>query len=324
MRIIFMGTPDFSVPTFEALLDAGHQIVLTVTQPDRAKGRGNAVAFSPVKEAARSHGIEVYQPERIRDQKCIEYLRRQDADIVVVVAYGQILPKEILGMTPYGCVNVHASLLPKYRGAAPIQWAVINGEPVTGVTTMRMDEGLDTGDIILTEEVILDPDETGGSLFDRLSVVGARLCVRTLAAIGDGTAVYTPQDPAQATKVGMIRKDLGRLDFRRPAAELERLVRGLDPWPSAYTEWNGKTLKIWKAAVREDESGAGASPEDGTGAAPGTVVEVTEEAFAVQTGEGLLVLLEVQPEGKKRMPCDAFLRGYPMREGDRLGELSEG
>ncbi len=307
MKILFMGTPDFSVPTFEALLEAGHEIVLAVTQPDRAKGRGGAVQFSPVKTAALAHGIEVCQPERIRDPACVEYLKKQGADIVVVVAYGQILPKEILRMTPFGCVNVHASLLPKYRGAAPIQWAVINGEAVTGVTTMRMDEGLDTGDIIFAEEVVLDADETGGSLSERLSEIGARLCVKTLAAIGEGTAVYTPQDPGQATKVSMIHKELGHLDWSRPAAELERLVRGLDPWPSAYTFRNGKTLKIWKAAVRQN---ANAVP------APGTVVDVTRDSVAVQTGDGLLVLLEVQPEGKKRMSCDAFLRGYPMKVGD--------
>ncbi len=335
MRVIFMGTPDFSVPTFEALLEAGHQIILAVTQPDRAKGRGNSVAFSPVKEAALKCGIEVYQPDRIRDPECVEYLKKQGADIVVVVAYGQILPKEILEMTPYGCVNMHASLLPKYRGASPIQWAVINGEHVTGVTAMRMDEGLDTGDIILSEEVVLDANETGGSLFDRLSEVGARLCVRTLAAIEDGTAVYTPQDNEQATKTGMIRKELGRLDFSRPAEELERLIRGLDPWPGTYTKWNGKTLKILKAGVKEDP-GAGRQQGDSTAArkqgnsgaarkrknpvpAPGTVVDVTRDAVAVQTGDGLLVLLEVQPEGKKKMSCEAFLRGNPMRVGDTLG-----
>ncbi|MCC8141799.1 MAG: methionyl-tRNA formyltransferase [Lachnospiraceae bacterium] len=309
MRIIFMGTPDFSVPTFEALLDAGHQIILAVTQPDRAKGRGNAMQSSPVKQTAVAHGIEVYQPERIRESECVDYLKQQKADIVVVVAYGQILPREILEMTPYGCVNVHASLLPKYRGAAPIQWAVINGETVTGVTTMRMDEGLDTGDIILTEEVVLAPDETGGSLFDRLSKVGAKLCVKTLAAIEDGSAVYTPQDPEKATKVGLIRKELGHLDWNRSAAELERLIRGLDPWPSAYTDWNGKTLKIWKAAVRDGDSGL----------EPGTVAEVTKGEISVQTGDGLLVLLEVQPEGKRRMASDAFLRGYPLKAGDFFG-----
>ncbi len=308
MRIIFMGTPDFSVKTFQALIDARHQIVLAVTQPDRAKGRGKTVSFSPVKEAALANGIEVYQPEKIRGPECVEYLKTKGADIIVVVAYGQILPKEILEMTPFGCINVHASLLPKYRGAAPIQWAVINGERVSGVTTMRMDEGLDTGDMILSEQVTLAPDETGGSLFECLSEVGARLCVKTLEAVEDGTAVYTPQDPAEATKVGMIRKEMGHLDWSRPASELERLVRGLDPWPGSYTVWDGRMLKIWKTSV---------CPED-SGMEPGSVGTVTKDAVLVQTGEGMLVLEEVQPQGKKRMSCADFLRGYPVQTGIRL------
>ncbi len=308
MKLIFMGTPDFSVPTLEALLDAGHDIVLAVTQPDRPKGRHGEMTASPVKVAAEKYDIPVFQPVRLRNPECVALLRQQDADLIVVVAFGQILPKEILTMPRYGCVNVHASLLPKYRGAAPIQWAVINGESETGVTTMRMDEGLDTGDLIFTEKVALAPDETGGSLFDKLSGVGADLCVRTVAAIADGTATYTPQDGSRATKVGMIRKEMGRLDWTKSAAELERLIRGLDPWPSAFTGWNGRTLKIWRAAVR---------PEN-TGYAPGTVAEATADAVAVQTGDGLLVLREVQPEGKKRMSCDAFLRGYPMQKGEIL------
>ncbi len=306
MRIVFMGTPDFAVPTFEALLAAGHEIVLAVTQPDRPKGRHGAPVSSPVKEAACTHGIAVYQPERLREPESVEYIKQQDADVIVVVAYGQILPEEILAAPRYGCVNVHASLLPKYRGAAPIQWSVIDGEEVTGVTTMRMDAGLDTGDIILTEEVALAPDETGGSLFGKLSEVGARLCVKTLAAIEDGSAVYTPQDSTQATKAGMIKKEMGRLDWTRPAVELERLVRGLDPWPGTYTHWGGRTLKIRKAAMREAN----------TDLAPGTVADVTRDEIAVQTGNGLLVLKEVQPEGKKSMPCDAFLRGYSIHVGD--------
>ncbi len=306
MKIIFMGTPDFSVGTLEALIAAGHEIVLAVTQPDKPKGRGKAMQFPPVKETALAHGIEVYQPRRVREPECIDYLRTFQADIIVVVAFGQILPKEILTMPPYGCVNVHASLLPKYRGAAPIQWAVINGDRVSGVTTMRMDEGLDTGDMILREEVVLNSKETGGSLFDKLSAVGADLCVRTLSAIADGSAVYVPQDHAAATKVGLIRKQFGRIDWNRPARQLECLIRGLNPWPSAYTQWNDKTLKIWDADVL---------PEN-TELSPGRVVRVTKNAVHVQTGEGILVLNEVQLEGKKRMTCDAFLRGNAMREGD--------
>ena len=254
MRVIFMGTPDFSVGTLQALIDAGHEVVLAVTQPDKPKGRGKSMQFPPVKEAALEHGIEVYQPRRVREPECVEYLRSFDADIIVVVAFGQILPKEILEMPKYGCVNVHASLLPKYRGAAPIQWAVIKGEKVSVVTTMRMDEGLDTGDMILKEEVVLDEKETGGSLFDRLSGVGAKLCVRTLEAIEDGTAIYTKQDHAAATKTTLIKKQFGIIEWNKPAAEIECVIDGLNPWPSAYTYLNGKTLKIWAAAVKDETS----------------------------------------------------------------------
>ena len=311
MRVIFMGTPDFSVGTLEALIEAGHEVVLAVTQPDKPKGRGKSMQFPPVKETALAHGIEVYQPVRVREQVCIDHLKQYEADIIVVVAFGQILPKEILDMPRYGCVNVHASLLPKYRGAAPIQWAVINGEQVTGVTTMRMDEGLDTGDMILKEEVVLKPEETGGSLFDRLAETGAALCVRTLAAIEDGSAVYTPQEHDKATHTTMIKKQLGEIVWEKSALELERLIRGLNPWPSAYTHLNGKTLKIWKAVVKEQVQAH---------AEPGSVVEVFKDSILVQTGCGLLQLVEVQLEGKKRMTTDAFLRGFPLETGSRLGK----
>ena len=288
----------------------GHEVVLAVTQPDKPKGRGKSMQFPPVKEAALEHGIEVYQPRRVREPECVEYLRSFDADIIVVVAFGQILPKEILEMPKYGCVNVHASLLPKYRGAAPIQWAVINGEKVSGVTTMRMDEGLDTGDMILKEEVVLDEKETGGSLFDRLSGVGAKLCVRTLEAIEDGTAIYTKQDHAAATKTTLIKKQFGIIDWNKPAAEIECLIRGLNPWPSAYTYLNGKTLKIWAATVKDETSDK----------EPGELTEVTKHSVGVQTGDGILMLEEVQLEGKKRMSADAFLRGNALSEGMKLGE----
>lgn len=316
MRIIFMGTPDFSVGTLEMLIQAGHEIVLAVTQPDKPKGRHKAMQPPPVKEAALAHGIEVYQPRRVREPECIEYLRNQQADIIVVVAFGQILPKEILELPPKGCINVHASLLPKYRGAAPIQWAVINGEAVTGVTTMRMDEGLDTGDIILKTEVSLMEDETGGTLFGRLAKAGAELCVKTLEAIEQGTVTYTPQDHAAATHTTMIKKQLGEMDWAKPAKELERLVRGLNPWPSAYTYLDGKTLKIWKAGVQEEPQEAGQGFKE---AVPGTVTNVTRNAIWVQTGQGILILEELQLEGKKRMPTDAFLRGFPLEAGKKLG-----
>ena len=206
MRVIFMGTPDFSVGTLEAIIEAGHEVALVVTQPDKPKGRGKTMQYTPVKECALSHGIEVFQPVKIRESTNIEYLRKFNADIIIVVAFGQILSKSILDMPRYGCINVHASLLPKYRGAAPIQWAVINGDEFTGVTTMRMDEGVDTGDMIAKSTVRLAPDETGGSLFGKLSAEGARLCVETMKMIEDGTAEYTPQNSEEATHTSMISK----------------------------------------------------------------------------------------------------------------------
>lgn len=327
MKVIFMGTPDFAVGTLEALIEAGHEVALVVTQPDKPKGRGKSIQYPPVKEAALAHGIEVYQPKRIKEPECIEYLRKYEADIMVVVAFGQILTKEILEMPKYGCVNVHASLLPKYRGAAPIQWAVINGETVTGVTTQRMDEGIDTGDMILKEEVTLAEDETGGSLFDRLAQTGAELCVKTLTAIENGTATYTPQNHEEATHTSMIKKQLGEMDWTKPAIELERLVRGLNPWPSAYTHLNGKTLKIWKASVLEIEEcesadGSTKDTKKTTGSAssrPGTI-QVGKDTITVQTGKGMLQLEEIQLEGKKRMQTDAFLRGVSLETGMILGK----
>lgn len=305
MRVIFMGTPDFAVGTLEEIIKAGHEVVLAVSQPDKAVGRSKALKYTPVKACALAHGIEVYQPEKIRDAACVEYLRGYEPDIIIVEAFGQIIPKAILDMPRFGCVNVHASLLPKYRGAAPIQWAIINGDAVTGVTTMRMDEGLDTGDMILKQEVIIREDETGGSLFDRLSETGAKLCVKTMEAIEAGTAVYTPQDESAATHTKKIYKELGSIDWTRDAKSIECLIRGLDPWPSAYTRLGDKTLKIWRAQVIPTDSGA----------APGCIVKVEKNRILVQTGEGMLALLEVQLEGKKRMPVDAFLNGYEVEEG---------
>lgn len=305
MRVIFMGTPDFSVGILEEIIKAGHEVVLAVTQPDKPKGRGNTVQFPPVKETALTHGIEVYQPTKIRDAECVEYLRKYHADIMIVAAFGQILSKEILDMPRYGCVNVHASLLPKYRGAAPIQWAVINGEKVSGVTTMRMDIGIDTGDMIEKVEVPLDKEETGGSLFDRLAEEGAKLCVHTMSEIEAGRATYTKQDESEATHTSMIKKQFGKIDWTKSAVEIERLVRGLNPWPSAYTSLNGKTLKIWRASVAEG----------GDTKKAGTIVSLTKDEIGVQTGDGILILKEVQLEGKKRMQADAFLRGYPLTTG---------
>lgn len=309
MKVIFMGTPDFAVNTLEKIIEAGHEVMLVVTQPDKPKGRGNTMQFPPVKECAVSHGLEVFQPVKIREDASVEYLKKFAPDIIIVAAFGQILPKSILDLPKYGCINVHASLLPKYRGAAPIQWAVINGEKVSGVTTMRMDEGLDTGDMILKEEVTLAPDETGGSLFDRLAEVGAKLAVQTLQALEDGTAEFTPQDHEKATQVGMIQKSFGEMDFTKSAVELERLIRGLNPWPGTYTEYQGKTLKIWGATVED-----GGDPSKA-----GTIVNVKKHSFGIQTKDGILVPTEIQLEGKKRMTAEAFLCGVSLEEGTVLG-----
>ena len=309
MRVVFMGTPDFSVPTLEKIIAAGHQVMGVVTQPDKAKGRGRHIIYPPVKETALKYGLEVYQPRRVREPEFIEQLKAMAPDVIVVIAFGQILPKEILQLPPYGCINVHASLLPKYRGAAPVQWAVIRGETVSGVTTMRMDEGLDTGDMILKESLPLADDETGGSLYEKLSELGGDLLVQTLEKLKDGTAVFEKQDDSQAGEYArMLTKAMGEIDFSDPAVQIERLVRGLNPWPSAYTKFRGKTLKIWKAAVSDRSYGTD----------PGVIVEVTKTSFTVQTGQGALIIQEVQMEGKKRMDTGAFLRGYPVSVGEKL------
>ena len=311
MRVIFMGTPDFSVGTLEALISAGHEVCLAVTQPDKPKGRGKEMQFPPVKEAAISHGIPVYQPRRIREPECVEELRKYNADVMVVIAFGQILPKEILEMTPYGCINVHASLLPKYRGAAPIQWSIINGESVTGVTTMQMDEGLDTGDMIMKREVLIAEDETGESLHDKLAQAGAELCVETLKALEDHTAVFEKQGESPTAYAKMLTKEMGNIDWNNSAVQIERLVRGLNSWPSAYTHWNGKVMKIWKAKAEEARQDASVQP--------GTVTEVAKDYFTVSTGDGILRVYEIQIPGKKRMETGAFLRGYAMEPGTLFG-----
>ncbi len=322
VRIVFMGTPDFAVSILEALVQAGHEVVLAVTQPDKPKGRGKALQFSPVKEAVlryqQQFPIDLYQPKRIRDAESVEHLKAYAPDVAVVAAFGQVLPKEILELPKYGCINVHASLLPKYRGAAPIQWAVINGEKVTGVTTMQMDAGIDTGDILEKMEVPLSESETGGSLFSKLALAGAKLIVQTLGHIADGSIVPTKQNEEEATYVGMISKDMGRIDWNKPAEEIERLVRGLDPWPSAFTVLHNKTFKIWESAVCEWECQKEGTVNSGQ-AAPGSVISADKKQIVVQTGKGQLLLREVQLEGKKRMKADAFLRGYPIEAGTVLG-----
>lgn len=312
MKVVYMGTPDFAVDTLQAIVDAGHEVALVVTQPDKAKGRGKKLCYTPVKEKALECHLEVAQPEKVREESFVERLQMIAPDVIVVVAFGQILPESILNIPKYGCINVHASLLPAYRGAAPIQWAVIDGLAETGVTTMYMEKGLDTGDIICQSRIPLAADETGGSLFDKLAKEGASLLVRTLKMLEDGTATRTKQDDSRSSYAKMLSKDMGCLDFSKDAVILERLIRGLNPWPSAYTAIQGKTLKIYIAEVVAEE-------ECTTGAAPGTVIAVDKKSFTVRCGNGALRIYNLQLEGKKRMDTSAFLLGYKVENGMQLG-----
>ena len=305
MRVIFMGTPDFAVGTLEAIINAGHEVVGVVTQPDKRQGRSSELRMSPVKACAIKHNIDVYQPVKVRDPEFVEILRGMEPEVIVVVAFGQIIPKSVLEMPKYGCVNVHASLLPKYRGAAPIQWAVINGDEVTGVTTMLMDEGIDTGDILMVREYKVEPKETGGSLFDKLEKIGAELLVETLDGLKSGSITPIPQGE-NFTHVGKLEKTTGVIDFNKSAVEIERLIRGLNPWPSAYTSFNGKTLKIWDADIDDCDCSM---------YAPGTIYKVDKKNIYVSTAKGGLVLNEIQLEGKKRMDTEAFLRGCQVETG---------
>ena len=310
MKIVYMGTPDFAVPPLAALVQNGYEVTAVVTQPDKPKGRGGAMAMSAVKESALKHGLTVLQPVKASNSEFVEELRTYKPDVIVVVAFGQLLPESIIDMPEYGCINVHASLLPKYRGAAPIQWAVIDGCEYSGVTTMQMNEGLDTGDILLTKKVKLAPKETGGSLFDRLSEVGAELLVDTLKEAEAGTLKPQAQDDSQSTYVKMINKSFGEIDFNEPAEKIERLIRGLNPWPSAFTHHNGKMLKLWDADVCNDTDSS---------AKAGTVTQVDKDTFIIKCGNKSLKINELQLEGKKRMDSASFLRGNGIKTGEKLG-----
>lgn len=311
LKVLFMGTPDFAVPTLEALCNSDYEVIGVVTQPDKPKGRGKSVQMTPVKECALKYDIPVFQPIKIREEENVAKLEELDIDFMVVVAFGQILPKSILDIPKYGCINVHSSLLPTYRGAAPIQWTIINGESKTGITTMFMDEGIDTGDILLQEETPIYDDETGGSLHDRLADMGAKLLIKTLDGLKAGTIKRIKQDDSKSNYVGMLNKNMGKMDFTKSALELERLVRGLNPWPSAYTSLKGKMFKIWEAKAIEDAD----KYQDVQG---GTIVEINKSSIIVKTSKGLLELFEVQLEGKKRMLVDDFLRGYQVKVGEQL------
>ncbi len=311
MRVVFMGTPSFAVGTLKALLEAGHEVAAVVTQPDKPKGRGKELLMTPVKAEAVKHDIPVFQPERVRkNEEFLEELKKLAPDVIVVVAFGQILPVSILTLPKYGCVNVHASLLPMYRGAAPLQWVIINGEKVSGVTTMQMDKGLDTGDMLLKEEVAIEPKETYETYHDKLSFVGAQLLIKTLDGLEAGTITPVKQE-GDTCYASMIDKSLGNLDFTRPAVELERLMRGLDPAPAAYSFLDGKLLKLFGADVVDSDKEYSAQE-------CGIITNITKNTFDITTGAGVLRVNEVQLEGKKRMDAASFLRGCRLTEGTAL------
>lgn len=310
MKVVFMGTPDFAVGALEAIIQAGHEVTAVVTQPDKPKGRSGQMQFPPVKECAVKYDIPVFQPVKVKDAESVEELRKFEADIFVVAAFGQILTKEILEMSRLGCVNIHASLLPKYRGAAPINQVIIDGEQETGVTIQQMNEGIDTGDILSKVIVPIAKKETAESLFVKLEEAGANLIVETLEKLEKGEITPIPQDDSQASYVKMMKKSLGKIDWSMDAAAIERLVRGLNSWPSAYTFFEGKSLKLWNCDVLEESCAE----------VPGTIVMVNKDSIDVATGNGVLRILELQLEGKKRMDTKSFLLGNAWKAGMLLGE----
>lgn len=310
MRLVFLGTPAFAVPTLQAVVAAGHEVLAVVTQPDRPAGRGQQLAVSPVKQAAQALHLPVFQPERVKHPEAVAHLAALAPKAMVIVGYGQIIPQSVIDLAPLGIINVHASLLPRYRGAAPIQWAIARGETLTGVTTMRIDAGLDTGDILLQRETAIGEEETALELAPRLAAMGATLLVETLAGLEAGLIAPRPQDSAQATYAPLLKKEDGLINWNRPAPEIHNRVRGLLPWPGCYTGFRGQLLHIWKA--RLGEGGAGK---------PGAL-RAAQGRLWVDCGEGTsLELLEVQLEGRKRMAAGAFLSGQRLSHNEVFGEI---
>lgn len=312
MRLVFLGTPAFAVPTLEATVRAGHDVAAVVTQPDRPRGRGQNAAASAVKEAALGLGLTVYQPERVRRPEAVEYLRRLGSEAMVVVGYGQIIPQVVIDLAPLGIINVHASLLPKYRGAGPVQWAIVRGETQTGVTTMRINAGLDTGDLLLKAETEIGPEENAVELGLRLAVMGAELLVETLAGLRTGKIVPERQDDGQATLAPLLKKEDGAIDWLEPAMAIHNKVRGLQPWPGAQTNFRGKPLHLWK--TRAVPTGVRR-----TSGRPGQLI--SQKPLVVGCGEGELELLEVQLEGRKRISAADFANGQRLTDNEILGEL---
>ena len=305
MKVVFMGTPEFAVPSLRALIEAGHEIAGVFTQPDKPRNR-NKVTFSPVKEYALSQGLAVYQPTKLRDGTALELVRSLAPELIVVVAYGRILPKDILNVPPLGCVNVHASLLPKYRGSAPINWAMLNGDTETGVSIMQLDEGCDTGDILMVEKVPIGPEETSGEVFDKVSSIGARTLVRAVDLLQEGKLTPKKQDDSQATQAPPLTKEMARFHFDTPAQTLHDLVRGMNPWPVAFFEYGGKKVKVLQSRIAEN-------PE---GAKPGTVL--TLKPLTIACAVDALQLLSVTPEGGRPMDGTAWAAGRRLKAGDSL------
>jgi len=309
LRIVFMGTPDFAVPALQALVDGPEQVVAVVCQPDRERGRGKVLSPPPVKVLAEKHGLPVLQPESVRTEPFFEQMRQLAPDLLVVAAYGKILPEPLLQLPRLGAINVHGSLLPKYRGAAPIQWAVINGETETGITIMQMDAGMDTGDILLTVPVPIGPQETAGELFARLARLGGETLGTSIARLKAGQLTPQPQEPALASAAPMLKKEMGQLDWRLPAHRLHCLIRGLDPWPSAYGFIDGKRYRFFAPEIvplRASEP-------------PGTICRADHLGLLIATGEDSLRIREIQPEGKKRMDVATCLRGTRIIPGTLIG-----
>ena len=309
MKIVFMGTPEFAVPCLQKIIDEGHEVVAVVTQPDKPKGRGKKLAMPPVKELALKYDIPVYQPLKAREESFVDTLKEMNPELIVVVAFGQILPKSILDIPKYGCVNVHASLLPRYRGAAPLNWVIINGEEKTGVTTMYMDEGLDTGDMILKSEIPLDDEITAGELHDKMMIDGAKVLKETIDLIEKGEAPREKQSNEDTCYSPIMNKSLGNIDWKKSAIDIHNLVRGINPWPSAYTTYEGQTMKIWKTKVIDKNS-----DKD-----PGTIISVDKEGINVSTSEGMLQIKEIQMAGKKRMEVPEYIKGNNINTDIILG-----
>ena len=312
MRIVFMGTPDFAVPSLEMLVKEGYEVVAAVTQPNKPKGRGNKMAAPPVKEIALKHQIKVLQPEKIKTPEFIDQIKALKPDLLITAAYGKILTKELLEVPVYGCINVHGSLLPAYRGAAPINWAVIKGEKKTGITTMYTDVGIDTGDMLLKKELEIGPDMTVGELHDKMSVLGAEVLLETLTALKNGTLQRIPQEDSESSYAPMMNKELGHIDWNKSALEIHNLVRGTDPWPGAYTFLLGNRMRVWKTSLVPEKSNAKINN--------GKILKVDDEGILVKCPDGNLMIKEVQFDSSKRMSVCDYIRGHEINAGETLGK----